>query len=351
MRLHRIAGVAVAAVVVSGAGILLSSPTGAVTAPTPITLDATGMSSASCPLLPVSGSIAVAPNTAVQFHPGALSSATTESLTIKPAPNSTDPTSSAAVGVPTAGTAPITFTRATTYALAWQIKTINPLGVAVLVASQTGKLVIDSDATGCKVVVQLPVPSVSASAVPSPITSAINGGLGGVISSANGALGPVNSALPTLPGVPGLPGVPTLPGLPGGNSPGVSPPPGADVPGTIYKPSGPTVADRTVPKGYGTGSGVGGSYVPATGDSIVAGGQQPVSNGQPAGSGSSAAPRVKNGGSPRTVELATSRPRSALSALPTLAVILALLALSGATAFYARTFLLQPAAVPVKAKD
>ena len=84
--------------------------------------------------------------------------------------------------------------------------------------------------------------------------------------------------------------------------------------------------------------------MPATdGNSIVAGGQQLGGNAQPAGSRGSAAPGVKNGGSPRTVELASNRPRSALGALPTLAVILAILALSGATAFYARTFLLQPA--------
>jgi len=353
MSLRRIAGVAAAAVVLSGAGVLLSGPTGAVTPPTPITLNLTGMASTSCPL-PLNGSMAVVPNTAVQFKQGGLGTASGERLTISPVPNSTDPaTRTAWMAVPATGTTPITFTRSATYTLTWQFTT-DLLGQVAVVAAQTGKLVIDSTASGCVTAVQVPVPSVSASAVPSPVTSAINGGLGSVASGVNGALGPVNSALPTLPVLPsGLPSVPPLPGVPGppgGQSPGPTPAPGAHVPGTTYKPTGPTVADRTVPKGYGSGSGIGGSYVPVTGNSIVAGGQQSVSNGKPAGSGGgSAAPGVKNGGSPRTVELASNRPRSALGALPTLAVILAILALSGATAFYARTFLLQPAQARAKA--
>lgn len=354
MSLRRIAGIAVAAAVLSGAGLLLSSPTQAATSPTPVTLDATGMSSASCPL-PLNGSMAVVPNTAVQFKPGALAALTTESLTIKPAPNSTDAASSKTVGVPTAGAAPITFSRTASYALTWQIKTVSVLGALQSSLTQKGTLVITGSVKNCSVAVQLPVPSVSASAVPSPITSAINGGLGGVASGVNGVLSPVNSALPSIPAVPGLPnvpGLPSVPGLPGGgSSPGVSPSPGANLPGTSYKPTGPTVADRTVPKGYGSGSGQGGVYVPVTGDSIVAGGQQPAAGtGGQAANPSSTASKVKSGGSPRTVELASNRPRSALGALPTLAVILAILALSGATAYYARTFLLQPATAQATAK-
>ena len=64
MSLRRIAGVAVAAVVASGAGLLLSDPSSAVTPPTPITLNLTGMASTSCPL-PLNGSIAVLPGTTV----------------------------------------------------------------------------------------------------------------------------------------------------------------------------------------------------------------------------------------------------------------------------------------------
>ena len=361
MSLRRIVGVAVAAVVVSGAGLLLSSPTGAVTPPTPISLDVGGMSSTSCPTPPlgVYHSIALQPATVVQFKQGTLvAGATSESLTITPAPNSTDPTSKAVIAtVPVSGSTPYTFSRAATYTLTWQFKAVGPLGGIAVLGTQTGKLEINSSAAGCTVAVQLPVPSVSASAVPSPITSAINGGLGAVASNVNGALGPINSALPSLPTLPGggLPtGLPTGPVLPG-TSPGATAPAGNDGPGTNYKPTGPTVADRTVPKGYGTGSGVGGVYVPPAGSSSGGTGSQqaaPAANGKPAANtASSAASAVKNGGSPRTVELASTRPRSALGALPTLAVILAILALSGATAFYARTFLLQPAEARVPAKD
>jgi hypothetical protein len=352
MRVPRIAGVVVAAAVVSGAGLLLSSPTGAVTPTAPITLDSTGMASTSCPPLPVGlySSIALKPATTVQFQPGftlALGQRMTLSV-LSEAHTTPAPTAKSYV-VPASGVK-VAFPSTGTYALDW--KTNGVLGVAGF--EQHGKLVIDSTAAGCKLGVQVPVASLSASAVPSPITSAINGGLGGVASTANSLLSPVNSALPTIPAVPtGLPTVPPLPGvpLPGANPPGSTPAPGANAPGTIYKPHGPTVADRTVPDGYGSGSGLGGAYVPVTGNSNsinAAAGQQQASNGKPGGAATSATPAVKSGGSPKSVELASNRPRSALGALPTLAVVLAILALSGATTFYARTFLLQPAEARVK---
>ncbi|HEY0166287.1 MAG TPA: hypothetical protein VGB75_04515 [Jatrophihabitans sp.] len=351
MSLRRIAGFAVAAVVASGAGLLLSGPSGAVTPPTPITLNLTGMSSTSCPL-PLNGSMAVVPNTTVLLkNDPTLAALSTESVTIKPAPNSLDPASSKVIAdIPDAG-APIAFTRAATYSLSWQIRSLG----GTLSNTQKGKLIITGSVKNCAVAVQLPVPSLSASAVPSAVTSGINGAIGGAVSSVNGALGPVNSALPTLPTVPALPSVPGAPSLPGVNLPGASAPAGNQGPGTNYKPTGPTVADRTVPDGYGSGSGLGGVFVPATGDSaagsadrgsIVAGQQTGVSDGR--SSAGSAAP-AKAASSPRTTELASSQPRSALGALPTLAVILAILALSGATAFYARTFLLQPVTAQAKA--
>ena len=43
------------------------------------------------------------------------------------------------------------------------------------------------------------------------------------------------------------------------------------------------------------------------------------------------------------MDLASDKPRSALEGWSALIVVVALVALSGATAFYARTFLLQPA--------
>jgi|GEM_PF-6505873 len=350
MSLRRIAGAVAAAAVVSGAGLLLvSGPSAAAPPPpTPVTLDATGMSSSSCPL-PLNGSIALVPGTAVQFKPGVLSALSSEKLTIKPAPNSTDPNSSTTVAVPTTGTSPITFTRATSYALTWQIKTVSVLGVVVGLNDYKGKLTIASSVSKCQLAVQVPVPSVSAPVVPSPILSSVNGAVSSAVGGVNGVLSPINSALPPVPTVSGLPGLPGVPGT--GSSPGASPSPGASVPGTIYQPHGPTVADRTVPKGYGSGSGQGGVYVPISGGSGSGGsvGGLPAT-GNGAQAGASASPAVKSGGSPRTVELATSRPRSALGALPTLTVIVAVLALSGATASYARTFLLQPAGAAAQAK-
>ncbi len=347
MSLRRIAGAVAAAAVASGAGLLLvSGPSAAAPPPpTPVTLDATGMSSASCPL-PLNGSIALVPGTAVQFKPGVLSALSSEKLTIKPAPNSTDPNSSTTVGVPATGTTPITFTRATSYALTWQIKTLNVLGIVVGLNDYKGKLAISGTVSNCQLAVQVPVPSVSAPVVPSPIISAVNGAVSSAVSGVNGVLSPVNSALPPIPTVPAVPGLPGLPGT--GGTPGASPSPGTQVPGTNYHPHGPTVADRTVPDGYGSGSGQGGVYVPVTGGSGTGGSVvgQPAT-GNNAGS-RPASPAVKSGGSPRTVELATSRPRSALGALPTLTVILAVLALSGATASYARAFLLQPVGAAAK---
>lgn len=345
MSLRRIAGVAVAAAIVaSGAGLLLSGPSGAVTPPTPITLAATGMTSPSCPL-PLYGSIALKPGTTVQFKPGvALSLGQSMTLSVLSEAKTTPAPVAKNYAVPAAGVA-VAFPSTGSYALNW--KTSGVLGL-----SQKGKLVLNANAQGCVIAVQIPVPSVSASVVPSPILSGINGAIGGVVSSANGALGPVNSALPTLPPAPTLPGVnPPVVSPPVINPPGASTPADKQGPGTNYKPTGPTVADRTVPKGYGTGSGLGGLYVPgggggsATGGSITAPGQQQGAGNaaQPTGAAGSAERQANPAGSPRTVELATNRPRSALGALPTLAVVLAILALSGATAFYARTFLLQPA--------
>lgn len=349
MRLRRIAGAAAALTVVAGGGLLLSGPTHAAT-PMPVVLDATGMSSSSCPL-PLNGSIAVTPNTAVQFKPGVLQALSSEKLTIKPAPNSTDPNSSVSVAVPSSGANPITFSRGAKYALTWEIKTVNLLGAVVGLQDKKGSLAVSSSVQNCQLAVQLPAPSVSVPVVPSPITSAINGAVSSAVSGVNGALSPVNSVLPPLPTVSGVPGLPSVPGLPGGSgsSPGGGSQSGAPVPGTTYRPHGPTVADRTVPKGYGSGSGQAGVYVPANGSSITAGALPGAGTGSQAGGKSASSSAVKSGGAPRTVELATSRPRSALGALPTLAVILAILALSGTTAFYARTFLLQPAPAVARA--
>jgi hypothetical protein len=154
----------------------------------------------------------------------------------------------------------------------------------------------------------------------------------------NGVVGPI------VGGVSG--GVP----IPGGGSDsggGSAPSPVPGV-GTDYQPTGPTVAQRTVPQGYGNGSGVGGSYVAAgsggSNGSAPSGGSAATSK-----SGKAAQQPIKSGGSPKTVELAADKPRSALDGWSALIVLAAVLALSGATAFYARSYLL-PVKVPAKVK-
>lgn len=348
MRFRRIVGGAAAVVVSGAAGLLLSTPTGAVTPPFPISLDATGMSSSSCPVptgpLGVYQSIAVKPKTPVQFKPGlALALGQSMTVSVRLVAASTPAPTAKTFAVPKSGLT-LSFPTAGTYALDWKANAV--LGVAGF--EHGGKLVIDSTATSCVVGVQLPVPNVSAPVVPSAVTSRINAGASSVVSAVNGAVGAVNSAVPPLPtGLPAGPGLPLPTGLPGPKPPAHTATAGPAVPGTYYKPTGPTVADRTVPKGYGNGSGLGGSSVSLAGHSITAPAQQSVTgNGNQSGrhSSSTAAASGKSAGAPKTVELASKRPRSALGGLPTLAVILAVVALSGATAFYARTFLLHPAA-------
>jgi len=335
------AAVAVAAVVGGGALALGVAGSAATPAPTPISLGLLGMSSAACPL-PLNGSMAVKPGTTVQFKPDTvLGSLETLSLsyvlettsTPKPAPTTRD--------VPNSGLT-VPFATAGTYDLSWHTVTLGALGVTIIGATQTGKLLVNADAQNCVIAVQVPTPSVSVPVVPSPVTSTINGVVGGVVSSVNGVLNPVNGVVgPIVGGVGGTIG--GGPGLPGGGSSG------GTVPGvgTDYHPTGPTVAQRTVPQGYGSGSGVGGTYVPS-GTSGSAGG---TSTGTGSSTGKSGTPGqqqpVKSGGSPKTVPLAADKPRSALSGWSALIVLGAVLALSGATAFYARSYLLQP--VPAKA--
>jgi hypothetical protein len=295
------------------------------------------------PLL--NSSIAVKPGTTVQFKPElplvsqklTLSFVRETTTTPKPAPTTQS--------VPNTGWN-VPFATAGTYDLSWHTDTVGPLGIVTIGATQTGKLLVDSNAQNCVIAVQVPTPSVSVSGVPDPVTSTVNGIIGGVTSTVNGVLNPVNGVVGPIVGGVGNPGLPS-PGLPGGSGSGSS---GGGVPGvgTDYHPSGPTVAQRTVPQGYGNGSGVGGTYVPsgtagtggavtgtgtATGKSGTAAGQQPV----------------KSGGSPKTVQLAADKPRSALDGWSALIVLGAVLALSGATAFYARSYLLQPLPTKVKA--
>lgn len=161
---------------------------------------------------------------------------------------------------------------------------------------------------------------------------------------------------PTLPGVPKLPG---LPGIPGAGK-GPAPKPGSGGTQLNYQPPGANPADQVVPKGYGSGSGASYQYVApglgSTGGSSVAGSNGTsgggsggssaanAANGKAAGSSSGAVPSRS-----RAVDLASSSDHG-IAALPSLLVIAAVFALSGATALYARTFLLHPRAarVPVR---
>lgn len=331
--------------VVTGAGLFLSAAVGGAATPTPITLNTTGLASAACPL-PLNGSLALKPGTAVLLQRDVLlGGASTESVIIKPAPNSTDPKSSKTISsIPTAGAA-LTFSRAATYTLSWQTKTLDGLLPPVLSTTQTGKLVINANAQKCVVAVSVPVPSLSVSGVPSAVTGPINGGLGGVVSTVNSVAAPVNSAVGPVLGTvnEGAGGVTSQ--LPLGPKPGSSP---TSRTGTIYKPTGPTVADRTVPKGYGSGSGLGGASVSGNGGSINAPAIGLVgtdSKSRRATAGTSATRQV---GSPESVDLSSGKSRSALADLSRVLAIVAIAALLGATAFYARTFLLQPAMARLK---
>lgn len=347
MNVRRLGAGAAAIAIASGAGLLISAGSGGAATPpppTPITLNLTGLASSACPL-PLNGSMAIKPGTTVLLSNDVLLGAlSTEKVTITPAPDSTDPKSSRTIDpIGTAGSK-VAFNRAATYSLSWQTKTLSnvPLVPPVLSATQKGKLIINASAQKCVVAVQVPVPSVSVPGVPSSVTGPINGAVSSAANTINGALGPVNGAVGGVLGqvngaVGGVTGGLTGGGAAGGG--GGKPGAGSSGPGTIYKPTGPTVADRTVPKGYGNGSGLGGVFVGSNGQSINA----PSigfagSNGKTSGSATKSA--VKSGGSPNTVDLASKQPRSALAALPMLAVIAAVIALSGATAFYARTFLL-----------
>lgn len=165
---------------------------------------------------------------------------------------------------------------------------------------------------------------------------------------------PAVGATPSVPGVPlppvNLPGItPPAVGLPnvGGLLPGVGP--GAKTGGQSsaaappsnvlnYKPSGPTLADRTMPHGYGAGSGAAGTYVPPGLTGSLAGSTLSGSRGSAAANSGPSTGKAKS--APSATELASHSEHSAITGLPSLLVVLAMAALSAAAASYARTFLL-----------
>jgi hypothetical protein len=339
MRFGRAVGITAAAALAVGGCLLAGNSAGSAATtppPTPIALDLTGMSSTSCPL-PLNGSMAVKPGTTVQFKPNSLLGAL-ETLTLSYVRETTTTPKPAATtkSVPNSGLN-VAFPSGGTFDLSWHTDILSVLGGILSVgATQTGKLLVDGNAQQCVIAVQVPVPSVSVSGVPSSVLSPINGAVSSAVSAVNGVLSPVNSVVGPIVGSVGG----TIGGITGGNPPAGIPPTGSD-PGTSYQPTGPTVAQRTVPQGYGNGNGAAGLYLPPGGGSINAPAVGFTGTGT-AGTAGSSGP-VKSGGSPHTVDLAANKPRSALEGWSALIVVMALVALSGATAFYARTFLLHPA--------
>jgi hypothetical protein len=346
MSFRRTAAVIALTVVAGGGAVLATSAMSSAAtppAPTPISLNLTGMASAACPL-PLNGSMAVSPGTTVQFTPDLLLNAlSSESLTIKPAPDSTDAKSSKTISALTKTNGKVGFTRQNTYSLSW--KTTAALGVAA--ASQTGKLIISSSAQKCVVAVQVPTPSVSVPVVPSGVNSTVNGIIGSAVGGVNGALGPVNSAVgPILGSANSDVGAIGGGGSKSGSTTGAGK--GGSTLGTIYKPTGLTVAQRTVPQGGG--SGIGGLSVTSDGSSNGSSVNAPSLGFVGTDKSGKSAQTVKSGGSPNTVELAANKPRSALNGFATLILLAAVLALSGATVFYARTYLLNPLPAKVKTR-
>lgn len=332
MTVRRVVAASIAGGLAAGAGLLLGGTgASATTPPTPVGLLATGMTSTACPL-PLNGALALSPGTAVKFTKDPLLGALgAESLTIKPAPDSTDPKSVKTIPDLGAGQT-IGFAKAATYQLSWTTSSL------VASTTQKGTLTISASAQRCVVAVQVPTPSVSVPGVPPAVTNPINGVVGGVVGGVNSAVAPVNGALgPVLGSV--NQGVGGVTGGTPGTSGGTGSTPGSAL---NYKPTGLTVADRTVPKGYGSGSGLGGNYV---GSGLSGSGLN--------GSRTAAAAPFKVGGGPAapassgkarpgqsSVDLASNSEHSAITGIPALLVLLAVIALSMVTAFYARTFLL-----------
>ncbi|HEX2904941.1 MAG TPA: hypothetical protein VHO01_15920 [Jatrophihabitans sp.] len=269
-----------------------------------------------------------------------LNALSRENLTIRPAPDSSDATSSRTIDGLDGLNGKIAFTKTGTYSLSWVTTPVPMLGI--LSASQAGKLIISSNAQQCVVAVQVPTPSVSVPGA-GPVNSIVNGIAGGAVSGVNNALAPVNSAVgPVLGTVNGAVGSATGGGASGGGQSGTS---GGSTLGTIYKPSSLTPAQQRVPQGGDSGGGGGGasSYGGSDGASVNA----PDISFKGIGS-AKPAEQVKSGGSPKTVDLAANKPQSALGGWANLIVLAAVLALSGATAFYARTYLLHPLPATVR---
>ena len=210
MRFRRTAGAAALIAAVAGASALATHSVGAATTTpppiTPISLEATGMGTSFCPV-PLNQSVAVRPSgtnpaLTVSFTPGFILTGETLSLKVQKVVKPGPLPSASSYPVPSTGKT-VKFPTAGTYDLTWTATSL----LGVIGVKHTGTLIIDPAAQKCTVGVQVPVPSVSAPAVPAPVTGAVNGSLGTVAGAVNGALNPVNGAVgPILGGVNGTVG-------------------------------------------------------------------------------------------------------------------------------------------------
>ena len=205
--------------------------------------------------------------------------------------------------------------------LANLVNSFQATGVgASVTAKWQGQIVVGGASNACSV--QPQVPSVGIT----PTVPGVN-------------LPPVNVPGLTPPGL-SVPNVP-IPGLPGGST-GSGSSPKSPTSGMVlnYKPYGQSLADKVMPKGYGSGSGASSQYVaPGLDGSSLNAASMPFKGG----TGSNAASKSNAGpakAAPSSVDVAANSTRSAIAGLPALMVVGAVVALSAATAFYARTFLM-----------
>ncbi len=346
MRFRRAIAATAVAVVAGGGALLLSTSSGsaATTPPTPITLAATGLGTNFCPL-PLNNKVALQPGTTALFTPPAvLGLLDRYSVSVLNEAKTTPAQKAKVYNVPNAGVQ-VAFPSAGTFYLEWTETVLGALpGIPpVVTLTQHAEIVISPNAQQCSVAVQVPTPSVSVPGA-GPVNSIVNGVVGSVVGGVNSVAAPVNSAVgPVLGGVNG-----GLGGLTGGGKSGGAGAPSSSASkpglGTTYTQSNETGAQRTVPKGGDSG---GGANSGLDGQSINAAEIPFKGLGTATGTNQS----VKSGGSPKTVDLAANKPSSALDGWANLIVLAAVLALSGATAFYARTYLLHPLPAKVKARS
>ncbi|MCW2541558.1 MAG: hypothetical protein JWN95_3283 [Frankiales bacterium] len=268
--------------------------------------------------------------------------------------------------------------------LASSFRAASGVGAGVS-ATWSGQIVVGTASNGCAVQPQVPAVTVSptvpgvtvppvrlpgvtppavtlpaASHLPAvgPVLGAVVGGLVGAVSSAptavrSAAPAPVRTVAAGSPlagavGSPGDAGSVSSSGAAESTGAGTKP---ASTDAAVVGPSGP-FAPSSLPAGSSGGFGGSGAAGPSVGDGN--GWPAPgttIGEGQSAGAGIVANPvgsgallanqvgRAPRG--PKIVEIASSRDRSVLTVLPTFLVVLAMLALSMATACFTRTFLLR----------